>query len=720
MIKGKCRILGSGLFLLGSLSVAAVQTGEDFTFKPAPEGGAEMVWYLVDWGDGAITPTSHGLARFSPPIFKVWRKPGRYNIKSRAITISGKVSELKEHSVSVTGEKLAEFPEFLASKRSANPPLNRDPYLPQSITLHFEQIESIDTLLLKKDPKAPFPHSFSIEVSTDGGTVWNDVPAAVYTHFPDPGGRTVWVPLHGVAANAIRVISYNPPKTKGKNYALRLGGLRAVGRKMLFEMDTDPQTVADWNNMWLTYGSAKNEVLHHFSPWWPVDRPDEGGLLGIGSTIWAHWNSMKLSWLDDAASKKYYEEMVNAYPQDEQGLMGVAPGGFLHLNHSKHYVTPAIFISGMSHWYLMHRDEVFLETNDKKTGVALLEKMRKAMRYQLEELEGKTGVLTIHDPEHDGTVNGMSGNYWDAWRFGYKSAYANMLFYQSLDWMERLETALGNLDEAEQYRTLRPLVKQRFNEVFWNKNTGRFIGCEGKDGSRHDYGFTFVNLEAVASGIATPEHAEQILQWLDGDRIVEGDTSTGADIYAWKVSPRANTLDAAAVNPSFWDSWTMEIGPGTMGEYGKQIQNGGHIFYVSYYDLMSRLQTRGIADAMKRMGVILDEFHKDHLHRKTSNKFGSTHVEGILREFPESGLVPLFLVTGILGIEPGADGLRIVPALPTDWKFAAVNEYWFAGKKYRIRVERKLTEPVVDGSLITVPAQGRWVLTANGELKNAD
>ncbi|MEA2069045.1 MAG: hypothetical protein U9P12_07585, partial [Verrucomicrobiota bacterium] len=689
-------------------------------FKPEPAGGAEMVWYLVDWGDGTVTPTSHGKAAFSPLLSKVWRKPGRYTVKSHAITMSGKVDELMEHSVSVTGERFPEFPGFLASRRSGNPPSSRDPYFPQSIELHFEQVESIDALLLKKDTKAPFPDSFSIEVSTDRGTVWNDVPAAVYNHFPNPGGQTVWIPLHGLAANAIRVVSYNPPKISGKKHALRIGGLRAVGRDMLFEMDADPQTAADWNNMWLAYGSAVNEVSHHFSLWWPVDRPDEGGLLGIGSTIWAHWNSMKLSWLDDPVSKKYYETTVNTYPQDEQGLMGVAAGGFYHLDHSRHYVTPAIFISGMSHWYLMHRDGAFLETNDKKTGVALLEKTRKTMRYQLDDMDGGSGVLTIHDPEHDGTVNGMSGNYWDAWRFGYKSAYANMLFYQSLDWMERLETALGNLDEAAQYRTLRPLVKKRFNEVFWNEKTGRFIGCEGKDGSRHDYGFTFVNLEAVASGIATPEHAEQILQWLDGDRIVEGDTSTGADIYAWRVSPRANTLDAAAVAPSFWDSWTMETGPETIGEYGRQIQNGGHIFYVSYYDLMSRLKTRGIDDAMKRMEVILDEFHKDQLRRKPSNKFGSTHQEGILREFPESGLVPLFFVTGILGIEPAAGGLRIEPNLPDDWNFAAVNEYWFAGKKYCIRVERELAAPIVDDSRITVPAQGLWVFTPDGELNHAD
>jgi hypothetical protein len=225
-----------------------------------------------------------------------------------------------------------------------------------------------------------------------------------------------------------------------------------------------------------------------------------------------------------------------------------------------------------------------------------------------------------------------------------------------------------------------------------------------------------VNLQAVASGVATDEHARKILQWLDGERIVNGDTSTGADIYYWKVSPRCNTLAAEAIKPSFWDNWTMEVGPGTIGEYGKQIQNGGHIFYVSHYDLMSRLRTTGIDAAMKRMAVILDEFHKDQLHRKPSSEFGITHVEGILREFPESGLVPLFLLTGIMGIDPEASGLRIEPVLPPAWKYAAVTEYWFAGKKYSIRAERGLQQPEVNGTSIKVPAEGRWLLKPEGEV----
>ncbi len=702
--------------LLLNWPVRAIETAQVFTFKPPVAGGSEMVYYLIDWGDGTMTPTARGFATASPSVAKIWKKPGNYQINARAVTLSGKVIPLKKQSIAVTGKVLSDV--FLPAREFGGAPV-ATPYVPQFMALHFEQVQSLDALWIERHPGFPFPDNFCIEFSTDGGVVWNDIPAASFMNFPDTRKSYVVIPLHGLCANAVRVISYRPPEVEKGHYALRLGSLRASARtQALFEMDADPTTAADWNNMWLVYGTAANEVHHSFTPWRPTDRPDEGGLLGIGSTIWAHWNSMKLSWLDDPSSKIFYEGIVNSYPQDDLGLVGVSPGSFLHLGHSKHYVTPAIFTAGLSHWHLMHRNAAFLQNTFPKTKGTLLERMRKAMRYQLETMGGQRGVLTIRDPQHDGTVKGQSGNYWDGWRFGYQSAYENTLYYESLRWMSRLESSLGNHQQASAYAALRDVVKKRYNELFWDDTKGRYIGAIDAEGNRHDYGFTFVNLEAIASGIALPKRAEKVLQWLDGERIVDSDTSKGADIYHFRIAPRANTLAAEAVKPSWWDNWTMEVGPGTMGEYGKQIQNGGHIFYVSYYDLMARLRTRGADAAFRRMRVILDEFHKDQLRRKPGNRLGSTHLEGILREFPESGLVPLFFVTGILGLEPDADGLRISSSLPSGWRFAGVTEYHFAGQGYRIRAERDLPKPVVNGNQITVPSKGKWILKPDGTLKN--
>jgi len=724
------------LFLIGllggGLAVAdpvRLETGEVFRFGPKPVGGDEMAWYLVDWGDGSATPTARGEAGHSPRVSKVWNSPGEYRVRAIAITMSGKRVLAGSASVAVAGTEQAGLPVLegrafgqdgldAPMRFGKKPRPVSSPYIAQSIGLLFDDIRALDALVIRRSADTPLPDAFAVEYSTDGGRVWNDVPAADFAHFPDLGKKSIRIPLHGLAANAVRVVAHRLPALGNGRHALRLGAVEAVGtHRLLFEMDAGPQTRADWNNMWLVFGSAKNEIQQNFTPWLPTERPNCGGLLGIGSTIWAHWNAMKLAWIDAPGEQEYFAGRVNSYPLDDRGLVGVSPRSFRHLGHSKHYVTPAIYTAGLAYWHLARRDPAFLAQMDREGESTLLERMRKAMRYQLDDLDGKSGVLTINDPEHDGTAAGKSSNYWDTWRFGYRSAYANIRFYQSLRWMARLEAALGNAEQSAEFVALGRKVRERFNEIFWNPVAGRFVGAIDINGQPHDYGFTFVNLEAVASGIVSGEHAREIFQWLDGKRIVEGDSSAGPDIYRFKAAPRPNTLAAEAVEPLWWDEWTMKVGPGTMGEYGKQLQNGGLIFYVSYYDLMARLRVLGVENAMRRMEAILGEFHKDQLRRQPGNGLGSTHVQGFVREFPESGLVPLFFVTGILGIEPDADGLRIEPALPPAWKFAGIREYRFAGKTYRIRVERGLSAPSAEGTDVQIPAKGRWTLRPNGEVE---
>ena len=50
-------------------------------------------------------------------------------------------------------------------------------------------------------------------------------------------------------------------------------------------------------------------------------------------------------------------------------------------------------------------------------------------------------------------------------------------------------------------------VKDRGQPRVLEPNTQRFNACVDADGKSHDYGFTFLNLEAVYYDFATPEHA---------------------------------------------------------------------------------------------------------------------------------------------------------------------------------------------------------------------
>ena len=99
-------------------------------------------------------------------------------------------------------------------------------------------------------------------------------------------------------------------------------------------------------------------------------------------------------------------------------------------------------------------------------------------------------------------------------------------------------------------------------------------------GSSYDHGFTFVNLEAIAYGMASEDQAEKILDWLDGKRIVAGDTATGTDTYHWQFTPRATTR--RNVETYVW-AWSA---PEAI-EFGGQVQDGGAVLGFSYYDLMA-------------------------------------------------------------------------------------------------------------------------------------
>ncbi|HOA62672.1 MAG: hypothetical protein KA191_17195 [Verrucomicrobia bacterium] len=107
---------------------------------------------------------------------------------------------------------------------------------------------------------------------------------------------------------------------------------------------------------------------------------------------------------------------------------------------------------------------------------------------------------------------------------------------------------------------------------------GRGMSSEGYIHThQHDYGWTFLNNEAVYYDFATPDQARSIRDWISGRRIVEGDTSTGPDIYRWRFGPRATTR--RNIDYYFWGWSNPEDVP-----WGYQVQDGGSVLGFSYHD----------------------------------------------------------------------------------------------------------------------------------------
>ena len=368
---------------------------------------------------------------------------------------------------------------------------------------------------------------------------------------------------------------------------------------------------------------------------------------------------------------------------------------------TRHPITGPLFVRGSSELFLWTGDVDFLKAN--------IGRMREAIAYTLAEFSVETHAHVVvpwvgHDgrsglvPDGQGGTTqrfgfGVGNNYWDLLPFGGHDALATIYTADALRWMATIEAAVDSHPEWEipaatqQSAALLDLegrIRADFQRRFWDSSKGRFVGWIDIDGTAYDYGFTFVNLEAIAYEMASPSQAEQILVWIDGERIIEGDTSTGRDIYHWRFGPRATTKRNIETYTWPWHR-PQDI------SWGNQVQDGGAVLGFSYHDLMARLKTRGPDDAWARLEEILAWFREVQDEggyrsyyatpgRGTLQGGGPPGGLGLDREFMESVLVPQVMLDGFLGFEPTADGYTLNPQLPSDWPSLTVRDIHLHGQ----------------------------------------
>jgi hypothetical protein len=398
-----------------------------------------------------------------------------------------------------------------------------------------------------------------------------------------------------------------------------------------------------------------------------------------------------------------YAGILTGYSIEIDGASGatVALKSVFTSIDTRHPITNALFIRGCAETFAWTGDTDFLRRS--------LPRMRRAARFALKEFrareekhvvvswvghDGRSGL----DVQPDGTKRllpgvGVGNNYWDLLPFGGHDALATIYLADALDRLAHLEEAVARHEEwmvptaeipppageaadaAFDPADLRGLVaamRTDFQTRFWNPTTGRFVGWIDAAGRAYDYGFTFVNLEAIFYGMASAEQAGSIFAWLDGQREVEGDTSRSADIYHWRCAPRATTKRNVETYAWMWSA------PETI-PWGGQVQDGGAVLGFSYHDIMARLATLGPDDAWRRLREILDwyadvqkeggyrSYYAPEKGRGTLQGGGTAGGLGVDEEFMESILVPQVMLDGFLGFEPTAEGCRIAPRLPAEW-----------------------------------------------------
>jgi hypothetical protein len=356
---------------------------------------------------------------------------------------------------------------------------------------------------------------------------------------------------------------------------------------------------------------------------------------------------------------------------------------------TRHNVNNSAFIRAGQQYFLWTRDLAFLREQ--------IGRLRTAMRFMMNEFdtrrrkcvyttwpghEGRSGVRWSTDGKKTIVIGqGIGNNYWDLLPFGGEDALATIYYYDALLDLADLEEqitahptwcvpsgaeALDPTDLREHARQ----VKEYGGRRFWNEATGRF-GTVDLDGAMHDYGFAFLNNEAIYYGFATPTQAHAIRDWLSGRRVVAGDTSSGADIYHWRFGPRSTTR--RNIDYYYWAWSNPEQIP-----WGYQVQDGGAVLGFSYHDLMARLLTDGADDAWARLREIVAWFdetqaaggYRAYYRDPARGTMQGENVAGGLgldKEFYESILLPQVMLYGFLGFQPTADGFALHPRLPEAW-----------------------------------------------------
>lgn len=378
---------------------------------------------------------------------------------------------------------------------------------------------------------------------------------------------------------------------------------------------------------------------------------------------------------------------------------------------SRHNVNNTAWILGCSDYIRITGDYEFLREQ--------IQRMRQAMRYVVSEFQTKE-KLCVYTPwhGHDGRSGviyeagkkvqrkgfGVGNNYWDLLPFGGYDLQATLYYFMALEQMAELEDIIRDHPEWGVSEGFDPVglraearkVREFSKEFFWNQETERFVCSIDVADVSYDYGFTFLNTEAVATGFADDQQAREVMDWISGRRIVKSDTSKGEDIYHWRFGPRSTTLRNLDYYNSVW--FAPERIP-----FGGQVQDGGAVLGFSYHDLMSRIRVYGPDDAWNRLQEILDWYADVQAEggvrayyakpdRGTLQGGGTAGGLGIDAEFIESALLPQVMLDGFMGFSPRTDGFALSPKLPKEWPSLKITNIAIHGGVYDIDVNREGVE----------------------------
>ncbi len=376
--------------------------------------------------------------------------------------------------------------------------------------------------------------------------------------------------------------------------------------------------------------------------------------------------SERYMYMKDDANYSAFREAVKNAPIFSNGYVWCETDSMKSsLTDGYLYDTNTSYILAVSNICLAEGSTAFLNETDTDTqpkrdsskGLTVAKKLEMAINYLFDNntIDGGikydaqyTSLCYIHTEANSGSSTGKPSNRWTNFKFGYLDAYCNISFNRAMRALVKLYNLQGLGDEANKYKAVADQNANAFAEKFWDKDKQRFVGCFDKNGTPYDYGFVFINLEAVAAGMATDEQEKQIFSWLDGTRVIESDTSTGTDIYFFGFAPRNTTLSA---DDKLWDTLGGSVILAGNGGYGLYYQNGGASLSTSYYDICARYNSGNKLSAESKLQALVNEYNASGFANSDETKRIDISGNAL------SGLAPVAVLKTVFGID--TDGLHL-------------------------------------------------------------
>lgn len=106
---------------------------------------------------------------------------------------------------------------------------------------------------------------------------------------------------------------------------------------------------------------------------------------------------------------------------------------------------------------------------------------------------------------------GQQCNWWDNFAFGHKDIYFNYLCHRALRELSEFLCSHGMAAQAEKYKLQLEKFDKSFFNTFYNPESTLMAGWVSRNGSMHDYGFTFAVSMGINEGLIPKEEGKRML-----------------------------------------------------------------------------------------------------------------------------------------------------------------------------------------------------------------